>query len=97
MKLRRLNPDQPEAAKVEAGKLFFRWLDTLIERREDFIIESTLAGRGIGRILARLSRTGYRTHLAFVFLDTPQKLFGKQVGGRARADFGAAEHAWRGA
>jgi predicted ABC-type ATPase len=65
------NPEQPADAKVEAGKVFFRRLHTLIERRDDFMIESTLAGRGIGHILARLSRIGYRTHLAFVFLDTP--------------------------
>lgn len=79
----KLNPDRPDAAKVAAGKMFFRRLNTLIERREDFIIESTLAGRGIGRILTRLSRTGYRTRLAFVFLDTPQ-LCVRRVKQRAR-------------
>lgn len=69
---KQLNPEQPADAKVEAGKVFFRRLNTLIERRENFMMESTLAGRGIGRILTRLTNADYRTRLAFVFLDTPE-------------------------
>lgn len=68
---KRLSPERPSEAKVEAGRVFFRQLNAL-ERRDDFMIESTLAGRGIGRILTRLTKAGYRTRLAFVFLDTPE-------------------------
>lgn len=69
---KKINSEQPTDAKMEAGKVFFRRLHALIERRDDFMIESTLAGRGIGRILTRLTNAEYRTRLAFVFLDTPQ-------------------------
>ncbi|MEL6442761.1 MAG: AAA family ATPase [Bacteroidota bacterium] len=67
----RLRPDEPSAARIEAGKQFFVRLRDLIAEGRDFIVESTLAGEGFRRILDRLARAGYTTHIAFVFLDSP--------------------------
>lgn len=67
-----MNPDRPERARVQAGRTFFHRLDTLIEQRESFVVESTLAGRGMERMIERLGRAGFFVRLAFVFLDTPE-------------------------
>ena len=64
-------PDHPEKARVQAGKVFFRRLDDLIERQESFVVESTLAGCGMKRVIERLGHAGFHVRLAFVFLDTP--------------------------
>lgn len=66
-----LNPDVPQSARVHAGRLFFERLDTLIENRESFIVESTLSGGSFQRVVGRLVDAGYTIQMAFVFLDTP--------------------------
>lgn len=68
---RRLNPSQPSAARLQAGRIFFEELDALIRSGQDFVVESTLAGRGAGRMLVRLQRAGYTVTIAFVFLASP--------------------------
>jgi predicted ABC-type ATPase len=66
-----LRPDQPEAVRIQVGKHFFEQLDVLINGRERFIVETTLAGGSFRHILERLRQAGYATRIAFVFLDTP--------------------------
>jgi len=67
-----LNPEAPEEAKIQAGKVFFRRLNQAIEDGEDLVVESTLAGRGMGRIIERIGEKGYMLRIAFLFLDTPE-------------------------
>jgi len=40
----KLDSKQPARAKMQAGKLFFKRMSTLIDSRTSFIVESTLAG-----------------------------------------------------
>ncbi|MEM6784893.1 MAG: AAA family ATPase [Bacteroidota bacterium] len=80
----RLRPDEPSAARIEAGKRFFVRLRDLIVEGRDFIVESTLAGEGFRRILDRLARAGYTTYIAFVFLDSPVLCI-RRVAQRVRA------------
>ncbi|MEM1128072.1 MAG: AAA family ATPase [Bacteroidota bacterium] len=67
-----INPDQPAAARIEAGKRFLERLSRLIGERQSLIVETTLAGRGFLRFAEQLQRAGYSTRIAFVFLDTPE-------------------------
>lgn len=67
----KLDPEQPARAKMQAGKLFFKRMSTLIDSRASFIVESTLAGKGIGRLIDDLQKAGYTIRLAFVFVDSP--------------------------
>lgn len=39
-----LNPDDPYAVRMKAGRQFLRRLDALIEAHTSFVVESTLAG-----------------------------------------------------
>lgn len=65
-----LRPDNPWAARIEAGRQFFAELDGLISARASFVAESTLAGRGMAATFDRLRASGYVVTVAFVFLDT---------------------------
>ncbi|NBC16157.1 MAG: AAA family ATPase [Bacteroidetes bacterium] len=66
-----LRPDDPTAARVDAGRVFFTELNTHIHSGESFVVESTLAGRGVQRIIARLHQAGYTVTIAFLFLASP--------------------------
>jgi len=67
-----INPDAPETAKIQAGKAFFRELRQSMKARQSVVVESTLAGRGMGRMLERFREAGYTVRIAFLFLDTPE-------------------------
>lgn len=66
-----LNPDQPSAARIEAGREFIRRLRRAVEAERDLVVESTLAGRGMNRMLTGLQDAGYRVRLVFLVLDSP--------------------------
>ena len=65
-----LNPEDPYAARVEAGRQFLRRLNAFIEERTSFVVESTLAGRGLAQAVDRMNEAGYITRIAFVVLDS---------------------------
>jgi predicted ABC-type ATPase len=65
-----LNPDDPYAVRMAAGRRFLRRLDAFIEARTSFVVESTLAGRGLARYVDRMNDAGYVTRIAFVVLDS---------------------------
>lgn len=65
-----INPDDPYAVRMEAGRRFLRRLDAFIDDRTSFVVESTLAGRGLARAVDRMNEAGYVTRIAFVFLDS---------------------------
>ena len=67
-----LNPSDPLSARVSAGRTFYKRLQATIEAAENFIVESTLAGQSMGRVLTQLNRKSYSTRIAFVFLDSPE-------------------------
>lgn len=68
---KRLHPARPEQARLQAGRAFFAELDALIQRGEDFVVESTLAGVGFVRAVKRMKQAGFTITIAFLFLDTP--------------------------
>ena len=68
----RLNPERPEAVAVQAGRQFLRALAAHVEQGEDFVVESTLAGRGPRRWLRQMHEAGYTVSIVFLFLDTPE-------------------------
>ena len=65
-----LNPEDPYAARVEAGRQFLQRLNAFIEERTSFVVESTLAGRSLARSIDRMNEAGYITRIAFVVLDS---------------------------
>ena len=67
----KLNPEEPSRIRVQAGKLFFQEIETVVEKGEDLLIEVTLAGFGFRRTVHRLKQAGYTVHLIFIFLKSP--------------------------
>ncbi len=66
-----LSAYRPAAAAVAAGRVMLERLRFLAHQRRDFAFETTLAGRGHARWLRELRASGYRTHLIFLSLPSP--------------------------
>lgn len=69
---REISPDNLENARLKAGKLFFKKLDDLIEGSKNFLIESTLSGKYMLRLIPRLKENGYFVKIIYIFLETPE-------------------------
>lgn len=67
-----LNPSDPSAARIEAGKETLRRVDGFLERGESFAIESTLSGSMYVKVLRRAKELGYESTIAYVFVDSPE-------------------------
>ena len=66
-----LRPDNPSAAKIEAGKETLRRIASMFERCESFAIESTLSGSVYVKVIERAKSLGYDVIIAYIFVDSP--------------------------
>ncbi|TAE75154.1 MAG: hypothetical protein EAZ85_02985 [Bacteroidetes bacterium] len=71
-----LNADEIEkelaVSKLEAGKEFFRRLETLLVAEQSFVLESTLSGNYLVKIIETAKKSGYSIKIIYVFLENPQ-------------------------
>jgi len=67
-----LSPFNPESLAIQAGRLMLERIETLAQARVDFGFESTLAGRGYTSLLQKLKDSGYRIHVFFLWLPSPE-------------------------
>jgi predicted ABC-type ATPase len=65
---RGLSAFDPDRVALQAGRIMLERLRELAERRETFAFETTLASRSFAPWIALLIESGYRFHLAFVWL-----------------------------
>lgn len=65
-----LAPLAPERQLLAASRVFLSELDARIEVREDFAIETTLAGRSYLLLVDRLKREGWRLDLIYLALPS---------------------------
>jgi predicted ABC-type ATPase len=63
---------EPESVALAAGRIMLARLRELAQARADFAFETTLAGREYARWLPTLRASGYRTHLVFLSLHSPE-------------------------
>lgn len=66
-----LNPENPEAASLQAGRIAIRRLDELISEGASFAYETTLSSRQAMNLMRRARREHYQVGLAFVVLQAP--------------------------
>jgi predicted ABC-type ATPase len=76
----------PERKAMAAGRIMLGQLRDLVRRRETFAFETTLATRSFAPWLSGLRRKGYRVHLLFLWLASPDLAVGRvrkrvQMGG----------------
>ena len=67
-----LNPENVESVAIEAGRLFIHKIAESIERRQSFIVESTLSGLSLKKWVGKARENGYNVTVLFVYLDSPQ-------------------------
>lgn len=65
-----LNPLNPPAARIRAGRETLRRIEELMVEGASFAIESTLSGTGYVELLKRAKTLGYEITIAYVFVDT---------------------------
>ena len=68
----KISPNQPESAKIEAGRQFSKKLQESFRSGESVVIESTLSGKSMQRILDHAREAGYGITIAFIFLESAQ-------------------------
>lgn len=64
-----LAPNNPESVRVQAGKEFFKRLESAITNEENVLIESTLSGKSLSSLIKRYqSEYDYSVTVVFVYL-----------------------------
>lgn len=67
-----LNPHDPAAAAVQAGRIMHQQMSAARERRESFALETTLSGLSLRNSISRLQQSGYFVRLAFLWVPSPE-------------------------
>ena len=69
---RELNPENPVAVQIQAGKETLRRIDALLGRGDSFAIESTLSGLGYLSVIKHAKALGYDVFICYTFVDSPE-------------------------
>lgn len=67
-----LSAFDPDSAAFEAGRIMLQRLKELAAQRESFAFETTLAARVYASWIPELLERGYRFHLFFLWLSSPE-------------------------
>lgn len=70
---RGLSPFSPSTVDVQAARIMIQRTDELLEERADFAIETTLATRSYVQLVRRAHEKGYKVHLLFFCLESPEQ------------------------
>lgn len=70
---RGLSPLDPTLSAVRAGRLLLEEFRRLLDRKEDFALESTLSGRTYVRLLSETKETGYEIELHYLWISDPNE------------------------
>ncbi|MGE4170666.1 MAG: zeta toxin family protein [Candidatus Margulisiibacteriota bacterium] len=66
-----INPTDLDKAKIQAGRFFFKELEKCLHQKKSFLIESTLSGHYLVKILSKAKDFGYQIHILYLYLDDP--------------------------
>ncbi len=67
----KLNPDDIESNKLEAGKIFFKKVEQFINENKSFAIESTLSGKYLLRLIRKVKEKKYSVKIIYIFIENP--------------------------
>ena len=67
-----LNPESIEDVQLTAGRVFISRLFQNLDEGKNILIESTLSGMYLHRILPRIKSRGYRVSIIYVYLEHPR-------------------------
>lgn len=67
-----INPKNIDKVKITAGKEYFKRLNLFFNNEKSFIIETTLSGQTLEKIIKKSKKLDYEITLVYVFIDNPQ-------------------------
>ncbi len=67
---KKYDPSDIQKYKIKAGKEFFEELDKSLLEENSFIIETTLSGRYLIKVIKRAKKLNFRVSLIYLFLET---------------------------
>lgn len=67
-----LNPFSPGSASVSASRYMLLKINYLINKNEDFAIETTLATRSLKKIIDKAHEAGYSVTILYFWLNSPE-------------------------
>ena len=67
-----INPKAIDKVKITAGKEYFKRLNKFFNNNKSFIIETTLSGQMLVKIIQKAKKLNYEIPLIYVFVDNPQ-------------------------
>ena len=70
---RGLSPFAPDTVDIQAARIMLQRIDELLGQKVDFAIETTLATRSYVQLVKRAQALGYKVHLVFFCLETPEQ------------------------
>ena len=70
---RGLSPFSPNTVDVQAARIMLQRIDELLAQKVDFAIETTLATRSYVQLVKRAQVIGYKVHLLFFYLESPEQ------------------------
>ena len=70
---RTLNPMNPSAAAIAAGREVLKKIDNYLASGVSFAVETTLSRKGNLDLIAAAKARGYQIHLVFIGVDTPER------------------------
>lgn len=68
----RLSPENPEKEALRASRLMMDRVKELIDKNEDFGIETTLATRSFAKTIVEAQRKGYMVIVVFFWIRSPE-------------------------
>ncbi len=77
---RSLNPQAPETAATWAGRVVLNRQNAYLRSGTSFILETTLAGSAVLRLMDEARRRGFRIHLIYIGVDDVQVLLARIAG-----------------
>ncbi len=64
------DPKDLQKYKIKAGKKFFQELNEALNKQESFIIETTLSGRYLVKVIKQAKKLNFKISLIYLFLET---------------------------
>jgi len=70
---RGLSPFSPQTVDMQAARIMLLRIEELLAQKVDFAIETTLASRSYVSLVKRAQAIGYKVHLLFFCLESPEQ------------------------
>lgn len=67
------DPNDIQKYKVKAGKEFFKRLTNKLQEKNSFVIETTLSGKYLTKVIAQAKQNGFNTVLIYLYLEDNQE------------------------